>query len=218
MAPRPVLQCMALAIMMILAVPAAGQTPSQASNYNSLLADYLAVRGSMSPGNRARIESLFRDLRRSYGAGGNVLEPLASRSRAGSLSTNPYLPGSTASPGARYDTRSPGNPYGPYGNRYSPDGARNPYASGGLDIIGSDGTYLGRLNSNRYDPNSVANPYGRYGSPYSPESVNNPYGRFGSPYSPSSAKNPFATSPPSLYTPRAPQPPRMPWSPRPKRR
>lgn len=123
------------------------------------------------------------------------------RARVGSLSSNRYLPGSTSAPGAQYQPSSPSNRYGTYGSRYSPDGARNPYTTGGLDIVGSDGTYLGKLNSNRYDPNSVSNSYGRYGSRYSPESINNPYGRYGSRYSPSSARNPYATQPPGLYEP-----------------
>lgn len=120
----------------------------------------------------------------------------------GHLSTNPYLPGSTAAPGARYDVASPANPYSTYGSPYSNDGARNRYATGGLEIYGSDGTYLGRLNSNRYDPESVSNPYGRYGSRYSPTSINNPYGAYGSAYSPSSAVNPYASTPPVLVKPR----------------
>lgn len=121
--------------------------------------------------------------------------------KVGVLSTNPYLPGSTSSVGSRYAPNSPANPYGQYGSPYSVNGASNPYTTGGLDIIGSDGAYLGKLNSNRYDPNSVANPYGRYGSPYSSESINNPYGRFGSPFSSTSPANPYAASPPGLYAP-----------------
>lgn len=119
----------------------------------------------------------------------------------GTLSRNPYLPGSTTSPTARYDADSPANPHGRYGSPYSTEGARNPYTTGGLRIYGADGTYLGRLNANRHDPESVSNPYGRYGSPYSATSIHNPYSRYGSPYSSSSATNPFATSPPRLYAP-----------------
>ena len=119
----------------------------------------------------------------------------------GTLSRNPFLSGSTASPTVRYDADSPANPYGRYGSPYSDQGARNPYTNGGLRIYGDDGTYLGRLNANRYDPESVSNPYGRYGSPHSPTSIRNPYSRYGSPYSSSSATNPFATSPPQLYAP-----------------
>jgi hypothetical protein len=122
----------------------------------------------------------------------------------GRLSTNPYLPRSTSTPYARFDPTSPANPYGRYGSAYSTDGARNPYTTGGLKVYGSDGTYLGRLNSNRYDPESVSNPYGRYGSPYSPTSINNPYGTYGSAYSPRSAANPHAPMPPVLVKPREP--------------
>lgn len=65
-------------------------------------------------------------------------------------------------------------------------------------LVGSDGQYLGRLNSNRYDPDSVSNPYGRYGSRYSPDSINNRYGRYGSRYSNDSANNPYATDAPRI--------------------
>jgi hypothetical protein len=99
------------------------------------------------------------------------------------LTANPYL----GTPLTRYDPRI---------NRYSADGALNPYSTGGGRIYGQDGTYLGRLNSNRYDPESVANPYSRYGSPYSSTSIHNPYGRYGSRYSDLSATNPYATRPP----------------------
>lgn len=119
----------------------------------------------------------------------------------GSLSANPYAPMSTSSPSAQYDPNSPANPYSTYGSRYSTQGARNPYTTEGADIVGADGQYLGKLNSNSYDPNSVANPYGQYGSRYSPTSVNNPYGQYGSAYSPYSANNPYATQPPGVYAP-----------------
>lgn len=143
----------------------------------------------------------FNELLQQYLSTGLSTQPLQDRKRVGSLSANPYLPGSTSSLGSRYSPDSPKNPYGQYGSPYSPDGAANPYALGGLEVYGKNGTYLGRLNGNRYDPESISNPYGRYGSRYSPESVNNPYGQYGSPYSPYSAKNPYATQPPSLYTP-----------------
>jgi hypothetical protein len=119
----------------------------------------------------------------------------------GVQSTNLYLQRGTSNPVSAYDYRSPANPYGPYGSRYSPTGARNPYAVDGARLYSLDGTYLGRLNANRYDPESVSNPYGRYGSPYSSTSVNNPYGQYGSPYSNKSARNPFATDPPRIYEP-----------------
>lgn len=99
------------------------------------------------------------------------------------LTANPYL----------------GEPVSPYDARmspYSPDGALNPYTTGGGRIYAQDGTYLGRLNSNPYDPESVANPYGRFGSRYSSESATNPYGRYGSPYSELSPTNPYTSTPP----------------------
>lgn len=77
--------------------------------------------------------------------------------------------------GSSFQPNSPANPFGPYGSPYSPNGARNPYTTGGAEIYNEDGKFRGTLNSNRYDPDSVANPFGRYGSPFSPESHNNPF-------------------------------------------
>ena len=121
----------------------------------------------------------------------------------GTLSSSPYSPDSVS------------NPYGPYGNRYG-NTVKNPYSYHGRHlnnpyasdsnspmIIGEDGKYLGRLNSNRYGSDSIANPYGRYGSRYSPDSVNNPYGKYGSRYSPYSANNPYASSPPKIVEPQS---------------
>jgi len=94
---------------------------------------------------------------------------------------------------------APVSPYDPRVSPWSPDGATNPYTTGGGRIYAQDGTYLGRLNANRYDPESVANPYGRYGSRYSGTSINNPYGVYGSAYSELSASNPFASRPPVVW-------------------
>ena len=91
---------------------------------------------------------------------------------------------------------APVSPYDPRVSRYSPDGATNPYTTGGGRIYAQDGTYLGRLNANRYDPESVANPYGQYGSRYSGTSINNPYSTYGSPYSALSPNNPYTSTPP----------------------
>lgn len=66
------------------------------------------------------------------------------------------------------------------------------------NVVGRDGTYLGKLSANPYDPDSVSNPYGRYGSQFSPTSINNPYSEYGSPFSPKSANNPFATQAPAV--------------------
>lgn len=101
------------------------------------------------------------------------------------ITTNPYL-------------GTPISPYDPRVNAYSTQGAKNRYTTQGGKIIGSDGTYLGKLNANRYDPESVANPYGKYGSRYSSTSINNPYSQYGSPYSPKSAKNPYTSTPPRV--------------------
>jgi hypothetical protein len=91
---------------------------------------------------------------------------------------------------------TPVSPYDPRVSRWSPDGAANPYTTGGGRVYAQDGTYLGRLNANRYDPESVSNPYGQYGSRYSPNSINNPDGQYGSRYSPLSPSNPYTTTPP----------------------
>ena len=107
-------------------------------------------------------------------------------------------------------TRNPylGVPVSPYDARvspYSPNGATNPYTTGGGRIYAQDGTYLGKLNANRYDPESVSNPYGAYGSRYSPTSIQNPYSTYGSKYSYLSPTNPYATRPPVvLYETRRP--------------
>lgn len=183
-------------------VQLAGQSAAEAAEYNRLLRTYLTVRSALPAAQRAEVEGLFRSLRTGYGLdAAGALSPLSPREPVGALSANPYLPGSTSSFGAKYDPLSPANPYGQFGSPYSTDGARNRYTTGGLEIYGNDGSYLGRLNANQYDPESVANPYGRYGSPYSSQSINNPYGQFGSPYSPYSARNPYGTAPPVLVPP-----------------
>jgi hypothetical protein len=189
--PRRV--CIALFAAFVAAVPLAAQTPNEIEQYNALVRQYNAIRGDLSPSERARVLQLFAEYRAA----------LTSRGRAGVLSTNLYVPGATSATQSRYSPDSPAYPYGEYGSPYSANGARNPYTTGGLDIIGADGQYLGKLNANRYDPNSVANPYGPYGSPYSATSVNNPYSAYGSPYSSLSARNPYTTTPPRLYVPQS---------------
>lgn len=123
----------------------------------------------------------------------------------GRLSANKYDPESVSNPLGMY-----GNPYGNtvnnplsiYGSQYSPVSINYTLPSGSSPIlIGEDGKYLGKLNSNIYDPESVSNPYGRYGSPYSPDSINNPYGKYGSPYSPYSVTNPYTSMAPKIYAP-----------------
>jgi hypothetical protein len=178
-------------LILVGAASLGAQSAQQARDYNALLAQYQAQRGRMSATERREMDALFADLGASLG-----------RQKVGSLTANPYLPGATPAPLSRYSPNSPSNPYSQYGSPYSPDGARNKYTTGGLDVIGADGEYLGKLNANKYDPNSVANPYGAYGSQYSPTSIKNPYGKYGSPYSPYSATNPYATTPPGLYTPK----------------
>ena len=147
------------------------------------------VDGVMGPKTRAALRRYRVDSGlgppRLYGDAGEYL---------GNLSANRYDLNSTSNPygtyGSEYSPQSINNPYGQYGSPYSSSGATNPYTNGGPRIFGSDGRYLGRLNSNRFDPESVSNPYGVYGSPYSAYSINNPYGTYGSPYSSRSATNP----------------------------
>ena len=90
----------------------------------------------------------------------------------------------------RYLGNLSSNPYGPYGSRYSPRSATNPYATDAPKLYDGQGRYRGKLSANPYDPDSVSNPFGRYGSPYSADSLNNPFGA-GSPYAPDSPKNPY---------------------------
>ena len=127
----------------------------------------------------------------------------------GKLSSNKYDPDSVSNPYGRFGNpygNTIKNPYSQYGSPFSSKSANNPYASGSNSpiLVGEDGKYLGRLNSNKHDPQSVSNPYGRYGSPYSPDSVNNPYGKYGSPYSPNSATNPYAIQTPKIFAPTTP--------------
>jgi hypothetical protein len=187
---------------------AVAQSVTDIQRFTTALREYEALRPTLSSAERAIGDRAMADMLRSLAARAST----PSAPSTGVLSRNPYLPGSTSSVGSQYDPASPANPYGQYGSAYGVNGARNKYTTGGLDIIGTDGRYLGKLNSNPYDPNSVANPYGQYGSPYSPNSINNPYSQYGSPYSPNSARNPYATDPPKLYVPNtgirvAPLPP-----------
>jgi hypothetical protein len=186
-----------------LALPLASAQTGNQADYRRLLREYMQIRSTLSVQKRVEMDQLFRTAAPAFGVSQPSLPAMREERIAGLLSANPYLPNSTASAASRYSPTSPANPYGVYGSPYSPTGARNPYAVDGLDIVGQDGTYLGKLNSNRYDPNSVANTFGPYGSPYSPTSVNNPYSPYGSPYSPHSAVNPYAVQPPLLLVPRS---------------
>ncbi len=126
----------------------------------------------------------------------------------GKYSANKYDPESISNKygqyGSKYSPQSINNPYSPYGSPYSPSSVNNPYVSGAGSpiLVGEDGQYLGRLNSNKYDPESVSNPYGVYGSKYSPVSINNPYSLYGSPYSAYSVSNPHTTQAPKIYAPQ----------------
>ena len=133
--------------------------------------------------------SVFAGPPRLYSSDGKYL---------GNLSTNQADPNSISNEAGQYGSEaSPDSIYnkaGKYGSQASPYSPNNPAASGTNTprIYGSDGKYLGNLNSNPSDPNSVSNPAGRYGSPASPDSINNPSGKYGSPASPYSANNPAA--------------------------
>ena len=120
----------------------------------------------------------------------------------GRLSRNRYESDSTSNPygqyGSPYSSNSINNSYGTYGSRFSSQGARNRFTTGGPKLFGSDGQFLGNLNSNRFDPNSVSNPYGQYGSRYSSTSINNPYSQYGSRYSNLSANNPYTNNAPVI--------------------
>lgn len=90
------------------------------------------------------------------------------------LRANKYDPDSLSNPfGAGSIYRSDGlmNPYSQFGNRYSADSWRNPYATTPPRL--SNG---GQFSSNRYLSDSVSNPYGRFGSRFSSESIQNPFG------------------------------------------
>jgi hypothetical protein len=174
---------------------------------------YSAMRRSMPGLTLQDYNRAVRDLARvqtgvtSRGPGRSNRRPTPERvpDHLGRLSTNPYLPDSTANPygrsGNRYAPNGLNNPYGRYGNKFSPNSPNNPYALDTPRLYGDDGKYLGKLSSNPYDPESIANPYGRYGNPYSPDSVKNPYGVYGSPYSPLSPTNPYAVTPPFILGP-----------------
>jgi hypothetical protein len=126
----------------------------------------------------------------------------------GKYSANKYDPESISNKygqyGSKYSPQSINNPYSPYGSPYSTSSVNNPYVSGASSpiLVGEDGQYLGRLNSNQYDPESVSNPYGIYGSKYSPVSINNPYSIYGSPHSAYSVNNPYTTQAPKIYAPQ----------------
>ncbi|MDD8019975.1 MAG: hypothetical protein PHU81_02155 [Acidobacteriota bacterium] len=126
----------------------------------------------------------------------------------GKYSANKYDPESISNPcgqyGSKFSPDSVNNPYSPYGSPYSPSSVNNRYVSGSSSpiLVGEDGQYLGRLNSNKYDPESVSNPYGVYGSKYSPVSINNPYSPYGNRYSVYSMNNPYTTQAPKIYAPQ----------------
>lgn len=122
-----------------------------------------------------------------FGGGESSSKPGYSRSGPsaplGAYRVNRYDPHSLANPygaGSAYKTDGLMNPNSRYGNPYSNQSWRNPYATQAPKLY-EGGTYRGRWNTNRYDPDSISNPYGRYGSPHSTDSIRNPYGA-GNPY------------------------------------
>ena len=121
--------------------------------------------------------------------------PALAQDYLGNYSANPFAPNSTSNQfgaGSQFNPNSINNSFGKYGSPYSPQGATNPYSTGGPKLYNNQGNFRGNLNNNPYDPNSVSNPYGKYGSKYSSESINNPYGA-GSRYKTDSPNNPYGT-------------------------
>lgn len=120
----------------------------------------------------------------------------------GRYSKNRYQSDSTSNEfgqyGSPYSSRSINNQFGRYGSQFSSQGVSNQFTTGGPKLYGSDGQFLGNLNSNQFDPNSVSNPFGRYGSKFSSTSINNQFSQYGSPFSNQSANNAFATDAPII--------------------
>jgi hypothetical protein len=103
----------------------------------------------------------------------------------GELNANPYDYNSLSNPygaGNPYLHDGLMNPYSRYGNRYSNESWRNPYATNPPRIYSGSRRYLGELSSNPYGSDSISNPYSPYGSRFSPDSIRNPYG-YGNSYS-----------------------------------
>jgi len=116
---------------------------------------------------------------------------------AGQVTKNQYISG--AIPTEVFITTLKNNPNSLINGRIPRSGIEALAASGGSFIVGSDGTYLGKLNSDRYDSDSVLNEFGVYGSQFSPTSVFNPYSAYGSEFDNKGAANPYATKPPMVY-------------------
>lgn len=73
-----------------------------------------------------------------------------------------------------------------------------------MDLVGHNGTFLGKLSKNSQDPRSISNVY-TYGSKYNPDSIFNPYGKYGGKYSNQSPFNPYASEPPIIKNNRSEQ-------------
>lgn len=145
----------------------------------------------------------------SFGQSTVYDEYLKSLKYLGKLSANPFDSDSTSNKFGKYGSplgNNINNPLSPYGSPFSPSGVRNSFSNSSKSpiLIGEDGKYLGRINSNPFDPDSISNPFGRFGSKFSPDSVNNPFGKYGSPYSSYSATNPYTSKAPSIYDPSPP--------------
>jgi hypothetical protein len=72
-------------------------------------------------------------------------------------------------------------------------------ARGASFIVGSDGTFLGKLIPNKFDADSIFNKYGPYGNKFSPTCIFNPYSPHGGRFSPESPFNQFAKAAPKVY-------------------
>ena len=68
----------------------------------------------------------------------------------------------------------------------------------GAQIVASDGTLLGVINTNAHDTKSISNKYGPHGSKYNQASILNQYGPYGGKYSPMSPFNQYSASPPRI--------------------
>jgi hypothetical protein len=66
-------------------------------------------------------------------------------------------------------------------------------------VIGQDGQFLGRLDTNRFDPESIANKFGPYGSQFSQTSIYNRFCPYGGAFSELSASNRMASQPPRVF-------------------
>src|SRR5688572_1925711 len=104
--------------LVVLMAPQVLPAQTSQQEFDDLVRQYQASRHRYSPATQREMDARIASLRASINRSQKV----------GTLSANPYLPGSTSSPASQYQATSPSNPYGKYGSKYSNDGAQNPYA------------------------------------------------------------------------------------------